>query len=131
MSYSGTANFDYDIERMKHKETGEIVMLDSVADEDDTYEYVCLTLKVSGRSYFTDGRSWGPPENCFPDEGETEITSILLDDKDVEDMLSGKERETVLDKIGEIASEGPSEPDESDYDDDYDYEVADEPSDNW
>ena len=121
MNYSGNAEFDYEIERMKNKESGEFVMIDSVQDEDPAYEYVCLNLKVTGNSYFVQGKTSGLPENCYPDEGSTEITEVLLNGKDVEDMLTGKEKEAIIEKIAEMSAESNdfAEPDE-DYDDDYD-----------
>jgi len=128
MSYSGKAKFDYEIERMKHKVTGELFHLDSISDEtEETYEYVCINLKVEGTSYYQEGKTFGPPESCFPDEGDTEITSIIgPDGKSWEDELSGKEKESIQDQVASESEVDYDGPDESDYDYDYDNDNDDD-----
>lgn len=116
--YSGNASFDFEIERYKDKESGELIALDLVPNEDDfEYEYQTITLKVEGRAYYAPGRTYGPPENCYPDEGETEIEKVLgPDGQDWEDKLTKSEMESILEEIQETVSSY----DGGDYEPDYD-----------
>jgi hypothetical protein len=77
-----------------------------------------VTVDVEGRSYFAAGKTYGPPEDCYPDEGETEILSVLLGKEDWEDKLTSSEREYIIDMIVEGAIENfAGDPDDKDYDD--------------
>lgn len=116
-SYSGTTEFDWELERVKDPATGE---LRAINDDDGDLEYEYFTIKVEGRSYFAPGRLYGPPENCYPDEGETEILSVTgPDGKDWEDKLTSDEKEKILDHISEKVSEDDDGPDPDDYYNDY------------
>lgn len=123
--YSGTASFEFEIERYKDKESGELVTHDKVpvSDDDFEFEYQTITLQVEGNSYFTPGKYHGLPENCYPDEGETEIESVIgPDGKDWESRLTDEERESILNMIAEEAQNQEPDFDEDDYDDSYDFE---------
>lgn len=123
--YSGTTSFQFEIERYKSK-TGELVEDTQIpADsEESDYEYQTFTLEVSGRSYYQPGRFSGPPEDCYPDEGETEILSVIgPDGKDWQDKLSDSENDSIIQMITDNVSSG-SDRDYDDYYDDsesYDY----------
>ncbi len=111
--YSGTVHFTYEIERYKHKQTGALMRGEQSFDEND-YDYTIISLTVEGSDYFRPGKFSGPPENCYPDEGETEIRSVIgPDGKDWEDKLSDEEREEVLSIIQ----------DEVEYNDDFDPDI--------
>jgi hypothetical protein len=132
MGYSGSTEFDFDIERYKNKTTGELHSIDSIDQDmkntglgDDwlelCYEYQVITLTVEGRSYFQEGRTYGAPENCYPDEGETEITAVIgPDGKDWQNRLSASEVDSITDMIADHVMDGADdyEPDYDDYDDD-------------
>lgn len=76
--YSGKTKFQFQIER------------------DDKL----ITLTVEGQSCFQPGRYFGPPEMCYPDEGETEITSVVgPNNEDWSDKISDEEAEIVLEMI--------------------------------
>jgi len=116
-SYSGTASFGYEVERYKSVATGELVTADNYPDdaEESNYEYQLIKLTVEGSSYFTPGRMHGHPDNCYPDEGDTEITSVLgPDGKDWSANLSDSENDSILEMIQEKSNEG-GEPDYDDY----------------
>ncbi len=130
--YSGNTTFEFEIERWKNKTTGELLTSDQtdqlfkdnplLTDElfEVTYEYLPIYLEVEGRSYYQPGRTWGPPESCYPDEGDTELISITDEDgNDWEDKLTVKERDSVMDLIQENVSAGLDGPDPDDYYDDY------------
>lgn len=124
--YSGSASFEYEIERYKDKMSGELVTHDKVSPDDDEFEfeYQTITLQVEGRSYFTPGKYYGPPENCYPDEGDTEIESVVgPDGKDWESKLTNEERESILTMINEEVQN--QEPDFDDYDDEPSYDFED------
>jgi hypothetical protein len=102
MSYHGTTTFDFEIERYKDKISGELLAFDKLTREEDEYEYQTITLNVEGSSYFQPGKFYGPPENCYPDEGEIEILSVMgPDNKDWEDKLTDKEVEQIEQEIDE------------------------------
>lgn len=121
MSYKGTANIPFEIERMRDKITGKYVMVDSVAEDAGTHIYECIELDVQGYSYYQEGRTSGLPENCYPDEGDTEIESVIgPGGKDWEDELTGREREALLEAIDEHVRENSFKDYDRDYDDYYD-----------
>jgi hypothetical protein len=53
-----------------------------------------VTLLVTGDvEPYTPGRTWGPPEHCYPSEGGTaEVTAIELDGAPWRDTLTARER---------------------------------------
>lgn len=121
--YSGTASFDFEIERYKDKKTGQYIAYVLGEVDEERYEYTTLTLHVEGRSYFQPGKLYGPPENCYPDEGETEIEAAVgPDGKDWTDQLTHSEHDSLLEMIQENVQDGLDGPDPDDYYDDYDRE---------
>lgn len=132
--YSGTTSFEFEVERYKHKQTGEYRSIKEVDKEladnpmlgddwlDLTYDYECITLQVEGRAYFTPGKFYGLPENCYPDEGDVEMTSCIgPDGKDWENQLVDSEYDNIISMIDEQVQEGDYDgPDPDDYDD-FDY----------
>jgi len=122
--YAGSASFEFEVERYMNVKTGELILEDSLPEdaEESDFEYQCIELSVEGHSYFTPGRTQGDPDDCYPDEGETEITSIQgPDGKDWSDKISDYERNRIYDEIVESANEEPDcEPDRDRYDDYYD-----------
>lgn len=111
MGYSGNTTFEFEIERYKDKDTGKMI-LPSPSNgygDDFEHEYSTFTLVVEGHASFTPGRLYGPPENCYPDEGEIEILSVIgPDGKDWEDHLTNEERESILNTIEEnVQNDGP------------------------
>lgn len=74
-----------------------------------------LELDISAKGYYDPGRLSGPPEDCYPPEGELEITSIELDGKKWDGRLTDEEHDKVVEKLWDS-----QESDEEDYyDDDY------------
>lgn len=96
MSYSGKCSFQFPIER---------------GDQE-------IILTVKGQSYFQEGKKYGPIENSYPDEGETEILSILdKDGNSWEEDLSKKELEEITRQIEEeVSSDDEEDPDDYFYD---------------
>lgn len=122
--YSGNSSFEFEIERYKDKDTGELLTYDKIEDDSEEfeYEYTTFSLQVEGRSYFEPGKFSGHPENCYPDEGDTEILSVTGEDgKDWEDQLTDEERGCVICMIEDHVREGECDgPDPDDYYDDRD-----------
>ena len=78
-----------------------------------------LELDISASGYYDPGRLSGPPENCYPPEGDLEIISIELDGKKWDGQLTGDEYNKVIEKLWENSSdEKDYYDDDSDYDDD-------------
>lgn len=129
--YSGRVSFSIEVERYVDKSTGEILLPKNVnfSNEDFDFEYDIETieLEVTGNSYYTPGRYSGLPEDCYPDESETEIESVYdVNGKDWRDNLTSDEENMIIELIAEKVSNGDcgsySEPDDyPDYDYDYDF----------
>jgi len=121
--YSGNASFDFEIERYKDKKTGQYIAYVLGEVDEERYGYTTVTLHVSSRSYFQPGRLSGPPEDCYPDEGETEVESIIgPDGKDWTAQLTHSEYFAIQEMIEENVKDGLDGPDPDDYYDDYDRE---------
>lgn len=121
--YSGTASFDFEIERYKDKKTGQYIAYVLGEVDEERYEYTTLKLQVEGSSYFQPGKLYGPPENCYPDEGDTEIEAAIgPDGKDWTDQLTHSEHDSIVEMIQENVQDGLDGPDPDDYYDDYDRE---------
>lgn len=135
MKYSGQTNFDFEIERYRNKFTSELVTFNKEVEGDEfgiVFEYQTISLKVEGRSYFQSGRYSGPPEDCYPDEGDTECEAVIgPDGKDWSDKLTPDESTHILVMIEENCMDGPDdceeeddyEPDSSDDLDDYEEDL--------
>ncbi len=88
MNFSEDVTFIFPIER----ESG---------DDDQEIE-----LTISGSAYFRSGKLSGPPEDCYPDEGDVEMEECKdANGVDWTNLLTDKERERILEKIEEEARE--------------------------
>lgn len=77
-----------------------------------------IELEVHGNSYFSPGKYYGPWEDSYPDEGDTEIVEVTLDGKLWDGELTDKEERSAEELIDEAVREQEPEPDfEIDYDD--------------
>lgn len=61
-------------------------------------------LDVTYSANYTPGRTYGPPEDCYPDDSELEITSITYSGEDITDLLSEKALEQIEAKVWEDAN---------------------------
>ena len=117
--YSGETSFDFEIERWKNKESGELHILSPIKYKEDDFEFECevISLAVEGRAYFQSGKFSGPAEDCYPDAGEAEIiVAIGPDNKDWTDKLTQEEVGAILATIDERVRD--SDPfDHDDYED--------------
>lgn len=118
--YSGQTTIEFPIERIKDLQTDEYRV---VRDDDDFDRAEELILEIEGRSYFAPGKYYGPPENCYPDEGDTEILSITWKGKPFPWDLTSQEEASVLEQIENVVQDddGPDPDDYDDYDDRDDY----------
>lgn len=98
--YSGSTSFDFELERLKSKLTGELFKYDSSIEDNDDYEHHVVMLRITGNSYYVPAYRSGLPEDSYPAEGDTEITSINgPDGKDWSDQLSNSENNDILEMI--------------------------------
>jgi hypothetical protein len=111
MGYKGNATIDFHINRVKDLNTD---AYRPITDADDPDREEELELEIEGRSYFQEGRMYGPPENCYPDEGETEILSITWKGKPFPWELTEKETEEAEEMIANAVQEDEG-PDPDDY----------------
>jgi len=120
--YSGDAEFEFEIERYKDRETGDLFKEEDLSNLDDDFEYdlVNVTLTVEGNSYYHPGVSGKYPEDCEPDDGGTEIESVVDTlGNDWYNKLTRNERESIKERIAEMAKDFDNfdPPDDYDYDD--------------
>lgn len=119
MDYSGYVVIDFHIERIKDLTSDEYRV---VSSEDDVNRIEELVLEIEGRSYFSSGRFSGLPENCYPDEGDTEILSIKWNGKVFPWSLTSEEESIVLENIENAVQDCDGGPDSSlDFDEFSDY----------
>lgn len=118
-NYNGTAKIDFHINRIKDLETDAYRLF---REGDDPEREEELELEIEGRSYFQRGRTSGPPENCYPDEGETEILAVMWKGKSFPWELTDSEKEEAEEMICNAVQENDDfdPPDYDDYEEDYD-----------
>jgi len=104
--YSGSSTFTFTVDRFLDKNTGEYLLEqdipESISDEEfsSRFEFKELDLEVSGSSWYNPGYTSGPPEDCYPDEGDTEIDSVIgPDGEDFYDLLTSKEVEDITSQL--------------------------------
>ena len=128
-TYKGYATISFPIERVKDPVTGAWRELKN--DDPEEIEIKELVLSIEGYSYYDPGQCSGPPEKCYPPEGETSIVQITAPDGKTwsEDDLTEDEISCILQDI-EIAVEktadyGRDPDDFYDRDDDVIYYIGD------
>jgi len=86
--YSGECCFSVSIERYKDPDTGKYYSLEEAEkiDPDEKFEIEDLILYVEGNAYYIPGYFDGLPENCYPDESDVNILSVV--DEDNNDWMS-------------------------------------------
>ena len=102
--WGGSVEFDYEIERYEHKETGEILTEDekceAAGDDDSMYESITISLTVEGSAHYTPGYTSGLPENCYPDDSDCEIEKVTgPDKKDWYDKLTQREIDRIMEEL--------------------------------
>lgn len=122
-NYSGSTSFEFEVERYVSPKDGSLLTSDQVSDDDPDVEYKIVKLNVEGSSYFQAGKHYGPPENCYPDEGDTEITKVVdTAGKDWSDLLTEEEKNSILNLINEgVQNDEP----------DFDFDEPDCEPDDW
>jgi len=73
-NWKGSTTIAWTVERLIDTVNRKLIPLPGgVSDADENYVWANVDVEVRG--YFAAGRYSGPPENCYPDEGEIEILS--------------------------------------------------------
>jgi hypothetical protein len=137
-SYSGTIDFQFDIERWSHPSVNELLtskqMKDNNLHENDCEIHV-IPLFVTGWASFTEGYTSGLPEDCYPDESDSDINSITDDDgNDWFNKLSQSELDDIWKKMEDLSGriEMNDSRDYGDYEDYSDrYDNYYHPLDDW
>lgn len=109
-NYKGSTSFTFEVERWRDA-NGTLLTDDEVSAItkgwsndafDNAFHYECIGLKVKGYVYFERGRYYGPPEMCYPDEGEEQISSVIgPNGEDWSKRLAEYERNKILERIVE------------------------------
>jgi hypothetical protein len=125
--WGGSVEFDYEIERYKDKESGELYTETQVeeigGDIDSKYEGVTINLSIEGSAHYTPGYTSGLPENCYDSDSDSEIESVTGPGKeDWYNKLSSKELEDITDKLIEQVQDNQT---------DYESCAADDAYDRW
>jgi hypothetical protein len=119
--YSSSSTFNFEIERYFCPETKQYLLEKELpethSEEEITskFEYQTITLEVSGNSWHSPGEYSRLPEDCYPDDGDTEIDSIIgPDGQDWYNLLSSEELQDVYSELQSRCES--SSGDYSDYD---------------
>jgi hypothetical protein len=113
--YSGSTRFSFEIERYRNRVTG-VMYTEEEADAEDGFEYQVLQLSVEGTAYYQPGKTYGPPEDCYPAEDDVELTSVVdMEGKDWKDRLTKSETDVMQVMVIDLIQMGQEDPD--DYDD--------------
>lgn len=120
--FSSSVTFDFDVERVYNKQLGELLPTTTlISDLDENLEYISVSLTVTGSAWHEPGFYSGAPEDCYPDEGDAEIISVVDSDGfDWINLLTDDEIDRINDLIFEKCQSGRGcsyEPDEEYYDD--------------
>lgn len=101
MSYSGETSFEFVIERYKDRDSGKLYCPDTVPSDDEfEFEPLSISLFVEGRAYYDSGNRYGSIDDCYDEDGGSEIMSCANSEgQDMEDQLTKKERELILQMI--------------------------------
>ena len=123
--WGGSVSFEFEIERYQDKESGELYTDAEVeeigGDIDSKYECVTIELSVEGEAHYTPGYTSGLPENCFPDDSDSDIESVIgPDKKDWYAKLTTSEVKCITDKLIEEAQNIEADGDDCAGDDAYD-----------
>lgn len=88
-TYSGNYDFQFDVERWSHPSTPKLLTADDLKlqklDENEC-SVIVIPLQINGWVSFTEGYTSGLPENCYPDESESDIESVT--DENGEDWIN-------------------------------------------
>ena len=99
--YSCSSTFTFTVERPYDKETGEFYLEENAPDyPEDKLEWAEISLEVSGNSWYSPGEYSRLPEDCYPDDGDTEVESITdLDNRDWSNLLTSQELKEVYSEL--------------------------------
>ena len=128
--------FEYTAERWTHPSIEGMITLDELQAknlQDDKADVKVINLYVEGWSSYTSGYTSGLPEDCYPDEYDSEIEKIVDDDgNDWYPLLSAKELSEINSMFDDKIERSSSYDDECDYYDDYsDRDNYYHPLDDW
>ncbi len=128
-SHSSKYSFQFDIERWTHPSCPELLTKDQLQEKnlnEDSAEVKVIILFVEGYVSFTEGNTSGLPENCYPDEYDSEIESIVDESgEDYFNKVSASEMKEIWQTLDNHFSNDDCHDDQyydrdySDYDDSY------------
>lgn len=118
--YFCDVDLEFPITRFFNSQTKDF-LIENTDPNSDIIEELEIIVEVSAHCYFQPGVTYGPPEKCYPDEGEIEIFSAFdKDGKDWSDLLTPEEKDHLEERLAEKAAES-----EDDCFDDDEYDGAD------
>jgi len=94
---NASGSISYFVERVVDKENA-ILSIPKDTDEN----VIEIELNISGWTYFKQGNTYGPPEKCFPDESESEITNVEIlnsEYKQFQFELTPSEKENIMNEL--------------------------------
>jgi hypothetical protein len=104
--YSGSTSFTFTIERYVDNITNNIISIEDIdsnlseSDIEEKYTLNSFDLEVEGNSWYSPGVYSRAPEDCYPDEGDTEIESVKgPDGEDCRNLLTSEEENKIIETI--------------------------------
>lgn len=107
-SYCGQIDFQFDIERWSHPSISDLFTSSQLKDynlQENECEVHIIPLYVAGWISFTEGVTSRLPEDCYPDESDSEIECITDDNGDNWlDKISKSELDDIWKKIEDLSN---------------------------
>jgi hypothetical protein len=102
--WGGSTFFEFEVKRYKDRDSGKLYTKDQISridgGEDSEFEYVTIMLDVEGSAYYIPGYTSGAFEDCYPDDSDSEIESVIGPDKeDWYNKLTSKELNSITSKL--------------------------------
>lgn len=113
--YSGRTSFSFKVDR--YQDLNGNLLTEKEAEGNHNVKHMIIDLSVTGNAYYKPAKLNGLPEDCYPEEGESEIEEVVdSDGNDWYYKLTLQERDEIERQLDDYAR------DEDDYEPDYEYD---------
>ena len=110
-------DFTFDVERWAKSENGPFYTYFEFEDlcenlteqEAEEYSEYTISLDVEATGHYVPAKTWGLPEDCYPEDSDAEITSVKDSlGNDWSDKLTDSENKSLMSEVWDIVMSGPS-----------------------